>query len=1332
MAMTKVGGRIVLEGEKEYKSAVTSASRATVQFKNEMKLVETQTALSGKSLSSLQQRTDALTKVLDAQAAKQDAVSAGLEHARADYAQVGEKLETYKSQLAAAKTELDRMTKSGDASEQEISEQKRAVEQLTERVNLGERAYATAGKRVENWEGQLQKASLETRTTAAELDNLGTRIKKASAEAENAKFEQMASSLERTGSAVESVGKKLSIVSAASAAAVVSSVKLATTFEDAMAKVSTIADTSRVSMDQLSSDIMQLSDDVNIYSETVAEAVYDSISAGRDTADAVEYVGDSAKLAKAGFAELNDSLSVMSTILNAYKLEASEAGAVSDRLINTQNRGRTTVAQLAQSMGSVIPTAAAFNVNLDNLATAYVVMTKNGIATAEATTYISGMLNELGKAGTTASDIIVNKTGKSFSQLMEEGWTLYEVLDLVQTNAKNSGLSMADMFGNIRAGKAALTLTNDGGKEFAATLRSMGEVAGATDEAFRKVTDTTSEKFAASLNRVRNAGITAGQTLLIEFAPQIEQVTEAVTDAAKWFGNLSEGEKETAAKAALVVAAIGPVTTALGTVIKSGGEVVRTYQKISGAVSEYNGVMGLLNHTMLANPAVLVGGAIVGLSAVMVKARSDALASNVALQEIKTTGEQLTESLSGATNSVRAAMDAASDGVDKVIAQGNISDKLISDLEELESQSSLTAEEQSRMAVIVSELNNLYPDLGIAIDEVSGKTNLGAASVREYADSWLEAAKAEAYMEAAKEGVSALIEAETALQEAKTSGREIDEKVSELERQLAEAREKAAEASGRAATSAVNETAETIALANALQEAKAEQTEVKEAVSAAAEAYESAQGQIDYYSRKAQELSGSLDSAAASTDSLTESQQAMAENAGASIEVAGEELAAYDALDQGLQTVATSVANSVNTMRENVSEAIASQISMFDEFNAGTAMSTEQMLANMQSQIDGITQWEQNLAELADKGINQDLLQHLADMGPSGAAYVQTFNSMTSEELAQAGGLWQESLDIQGFQNEAGEQLTQAIGELAAGGQESFNALAEQLGASANASGQFTVQGLVEGLNAAESEAEAEGRQLGIVTIDAVNSGLGVASPSTKTRTSGQNTGQGLINGLVATKGRVRQTATELGTTAVSAIQTGLRQPQWRTLGSVAGNSLASGVAASRGRAAESSRAVGSSAFAAARSGIDPGAWAAAGSNAANSMAAGILSGRSAVIAASVDIAAASIAAAKDTLQIHSPSHVFGDMGENATSSYADSMLAGRDKIMTATRAALDMRGVSAQIRGASPAAATGRGDSYGAMMAAMTEALRRSGLGIWIDGREYGRMNRDLGVQYG
>ena len=57
-------------------------------------------------------------------------------------------------------------------------------------------------------------------------------------------------------------------------------------------------------------------------------------------------------------------------------------------------------------MGKVIPTAAMYGVNLDQLSAAYITTTKNGIGTAESTTYINGMLNELGKSGSTTSDIL--------------------------------------------------------------------------------------------------------------------------------------------------------------------------------------------------------------------------------------------------------------------------------------------------------------------------------------------------------------------------------------------------------------------------------------------------------------------------------------------------------------------------------------------------------------------------------------------------------------------------------------------------------------------------------------------------------------------------------------------------------------------------------------------------------------------------------------------------------------------------------------------------------------------------------------------------------------
>ena len=69
--------------------------------------------------------------------------------------------------------------------------------------------------------------------------------------------------------------------------------------------------------------------------------------------------------------------------------------------------------------------------------------------------------------------------------------------------------------------------------------------------------------------------------------------------------------------------------------------------------------------------------------------------------------------------------------------------------------------------------------------------------------------------------------------------------------------------------------------------------------------------------------------------------------------------------------MAVNVTNSVLTMQENVQGALQSQMDMFEAFDGGVQISTEQLLANMQSQIDGVTQWEQNMTALADKGVNE-------------------------------------------------------------------------------------------------------------------------------------------------------------------------------------------------------------------------------------------------------------------------------------------------------------------------------------------------------------------------
>ena len=72
---------------------------------------------------------------------------------------------------------------------------------------------------------------------------------------------------------------------------------------------------------------------------------------------------------------------------------------VSDILIQTQNKGKTTVGELSKSMGAVIPIANSVNFNMEELGASLALMTSKGIATSESATYLKSMLSELGKSG---------------------------------------------------------------------------------------------------------------------------------------------------------------------------------------------------------------------------------------------------------------------------------------------------------------------------------------------------------------------------------------------------------------------------------------------------------------------------------------------------------------------------------------------------------------------------------------------------------------------------------------------------------------------------------------------------------------------------------------------------------------------------------------------------------------------------------------------------------------------------------------------------------------------------------------------------------------------
>ena len=95
---------------------------------------------------------------------------------------------------------------------------------------------------------------------------------------------------------------------------------------------------------------------------------------------------------------------------------------------------------------------------------------------------------------------------------------------------------------------------------------------------------------------------------------------------------------------------------------------------------------------------------------------------------------------------------------------------------------------------------------------------------------------------------------------------------------------------------------------------------------------------------------------------------------------------------------------------EELRDNIAGQMDIFSEFERKTEMTSDKLLANMQDQINGVAEWSKMMGDLAMRGINQGLLQKLADLGPKGYEYVHAFVTMTDEQLSQANQLYAKSL----------------------------------------------------------------------------------------------------------------------------------------------------------------------------------------------------------------------------------------------------------------------------------------------------------------------------------
>ncbi len=480
-----------------------------------------------------------------------------------------------------------------------------------ETLKEAEKQVAEQFKRGEVGEEQYRAIQREVIKTEQNLEKLERQLKET-----NNSWKDVADNLDKFGKKSTEIGKDLSKkVTAPIVGTGVAALKMGSDFTDALAKVSTLADTTQVSMDDLKLGILDISNATGIAASEISGSVYDALSAGVDTADVLDYVQSNVMLVKAGFTDMGTAIDATSTILNAYGEKAYDVSKIGDILVKTQDEGKISVDELGKNLGRVIPTASSLGVNMDQLGASYAIMTAKGQNASIATTNLNSMLGELGKTGSKSDKALREMTGKSFKELINEGSSVGDVLGLLDEHAQNTGLSLADMFGSTTAGSAALTLLSDGVDGFNDKMDIMNNSTGTMAENFEKL-KTPSEEMRIAINKIKNVMIELGEIIL----PVLSTFAEWISKVAEKFAGLDDNTKKIIVVMAGLAAAIGPLLVVIGKMSTGLSAVIKLLGPMLSGLTGATGATGGLGAAMtaLTGPIGMAIAAITAIIAIVV------------------------------------------------------------------------------------------------------------------------------------------------------------------------------------------------------------------------------------------------------------------------------------------------------------------------------------------------------------------------------------------------------------------------------------------------------------------------------------------------------------------------------------------------------------------------------------------------------------------------------------------------------------------------------------------------------------------------------------------
>lgn len=401
--------------------------------------------------------------------------------------------------------------------------------------------------------------------------------------------------------------------------------------------------------------------------------------------------------------------------------------------------------------------------------------------------------------------------------------------------------------------------------------------------------------------------------------------------------------------AMLGLAIIKGIGSLIGTLITSLVSLTSTSLVATGATTGLAGALASLS----SGGVFLVVGAIAGLVSWLTQ-------ESEASKEAKAKNEEFKRSLDDLHESVNKGNEAYKDRRNEIQATAEDNERLVRKIDELNAVENKTASQKKELASAAETLNSRIEGLNIQYDKATGTINMTTDAIRKQ----IEIAKASAEIEAANEKM---------VENAKKR-LEIKDKMSELEKKYQDLIKQTDEAEGSFLdNSSVRDSIKSQAKQKYNEEVKKLQDDIK----------------------KTEESDNEL------TNTIVKNNETKAKS---TEDASGRMIYTLENMNEAQHKAVEMMQQEFANLKGEVQNA-------FQAIEQQTALSADQMTANLQKNIDAVDKWSQNLETLAKRGLDQGLIEQMRQAGPKMADQTQALVNASDEQLGALNTKWTEAGD---------------------------------------------------------------------------------------------------------------------------------------------------------------------------------------------------------------------------------------------------------------------------------------------------------------------------------